>query len=60
MSRHWNPDQELARAQEAPSWTLAESYLQPAARPWSDGAKAALVLLLGACVFLAAGFFQAL
>jgi hypothetical protein len=60
MSRHWNPDDELARVAEATPWTLAESYLLPAGRHWSDQAKAAVVLLMGACVFLAAGFFQAL
>jgi hypothetical protein len=64
MSRHWKPDGELARAAESAletgPWTLAETYLQPRQRTLSDGAKAALVLLLGASVFLAAGFFQAL
>jgi hypothetical protein len=63
MGRHWKPDEELARAAESAletgPWTLAETYLQPRQQPWSDNAKAAAVLLVGACVFLAAGFFQA-
>lgn len=59
MSRHWNPDQELARAAEATTpWALAESYLQPVQRARSDNMKAAVVLAAGACVWVAAGLFQ--
>jgi hypothetical protein len=58
MSRHWKPDAELARVGEAGPWTLVEAYLRPR-HARSDNAKAALVLAAGACVFLAAGFFQA-
>jgi len=60
VSRHWNPDQELARAKAATLWALAETYARPAERPWSDKVKASLVLGAGLFVFFAAGLAQAL
>jgi hypothetical protein len=60
MSRHWKPDEELARTGEAIPWGLVQTRVQRADRPWSDDAKAALVLLAGVCLFVAAGFFQVL
>jgi hypothetical protein len=59
MSRHWKPDKQLARAAEATPWGLVQTRVQPAQRR-SAGASAALVLLTGACVFVAAGLLQAL
>jgi hypothetical protein len=58
MSRHWNPGEDLARARSAQAWTHASSYLPAGRGSWSDGVKAALVIAVGGCVFLASGFFQ--
>jgi hypothetical protein len=60
MGRHWKPDEELARAAEATPWRLVQARVDRADRSWPDDAKAAVVLLTGTCLFVAAGFFQVL
>ena len=47
MARHWNPDDELARARDT------HSARAPAEPRWPEGATAGLVLVGAACLGIA-------
>lgn len=52
VSRHWNPDEELARC-------LAEEELARARkRSWPDGATAGLLLIAVSCIALGTVLYQ--
>lgn len=60
MSKHWRPDKTIGRIRPVGDWTRLHRYWRPARRqPFSDGAKAGLVLVGAACVGVAIGMYQA-
>ena len=52
MSRHWNPNGEIAR------WTGADEPARPDKAPWPEGATAGLVMVAACCVALGAVLYQ--
>ena len=44
MSKHWNPDGEIAR------WTGADDFAPPAKPSWPKGATAGLVMVAASCL----------
>jgi hypothetical protein len=50
VSRHWNPDEELARC-------IAAEELARQKRSWPDGATAGLVLVAACCLALGAALY---
>ena len=52
MSRHWNPDEELARC------IAAEELARARKRPWPEGATAGLVLVAALCLAVGLTLYQ--
>ena len=52
MSRHWDPDEELARS------IAAEELARLQRRPWPEGAVAGLVLVAASCLALGTVLYQ--
>ena len=52
MGRHWNPDEQLARAIEA------EELARVRKRPWPNGAVAGLVLVAACCLAIGLSLYQ--
>ena len=52
MSRHWNPDEELARG------IVAEEFARAQKRAWPQGATAGLVLVAALCLAVGVTLYQ--
>ena len=52
MSKHWNPDVEIAR------WAGADELTLPKKRSWPEGATAGLVLVAASCLALGVVLYQ--
>lgn len=52
MSRHWNPDEQLARR------IAAEERARAGKRSWPEGATAGVLLVALSCIALGAVLFQ--
>jgi hypothetical protein len=52
VSKHWNPDGELAR------WVRADEPMPPSKASWPEGATAGLVLVATCCLALGALLYQ--
>jgi hypothetical protein len=52
MSRHWNPDEDLARIHDALARERAARVRVRTAKRWPEGATAGLILVATACIGL--------
>jgi hypothetical protein len=52
VSRHWDPDEELARC------IAAEEFARLQKRPWPEGAVAGLVLVAAGCLAVGLTLYQ--
>jgi len=52
VSKHWNPDGEVAR------WTGADELSQPKKPSWPAGATAGLLLVAATCLAVGLVFYQ--
>lgn len=57
MSRHWNPDEELAD-RELVRRLAAEELARARRRPWPEGATAGLALIALSCAAFGAILYQ--
>jgi len=52
VSKHWNPEDELAR------WNSADGHARPKKPSWPEGATAGLLLVAISCLAIGAMFYQ--